>query len=154
MCLALTASASGVASAAAEGTAAGTQRSAVSAPVLPQGSPVIEAMDWFVAHKGDTSYHGRCEYAVAAAWQRHIVHYSAKTHWTSDDGAQHTTGTPPIASFVFWKTSRPYWHVGLSDGRGGVWMTDASDNGAIGFKSNYKTAVSGGTYVGWKPGSP
>lgn len=32
-------------------------------------------------------------------------------------------------------------------------MTDAAPNGAIGYKSNYKTAA-GGTYLGWKPGSP
>ncbi|MFF7357850.1 MULTISPECIES: hypothetical protein [Streptomyces] len=115
--------------------------------------PLMEAMDWMVAHKGDTSYHGRCEYAVAAAWKRHVVHTTAKDHWLSDDGDRHTNGTPPMGSFVFWKTGNPSWHVGLSDGQGGVWMTDAGPNGEIGHKSNYKsTAI--GTYLGWKPGSP
>ncbi|WFB11296.1 hypothetical protein LRS74_32860 [Streptomyces sp. LX-29] len=123
------------------------------APVEAMGSPVMEAMNWFLHRKGDRSYNNLCELAVAKAWNRSIVHSSAKTHWTSSDGAKHTSGMPPKGSFVFWDNGGRHWHVGLSDGAGGVWGTNFGSGGAIDFKPNYKR-IPGFKYVGWKSGNP
>ncbi|WP_432586971.1 hypothetical protein ABVG11_14885 [Streptomyces sp. HD1123-B1] len=123
------------------------------APAAAFGHPVMEAMNWFLHRKGDKSYNGYCELAVAKAWKRSKVHHSAKTHWTSSDGAKHTTGTPPTGSFVFWDNGGRNWHVGLSDGSGGVWGTNFGPGGAIDFKPDYKR-IPGFKYVGWKAGNP
>ncbi|WP_370948424.1 hypothetical protein AB5J62_12780 [Amycolatopsis sp. cg5] len=113
---------------------------------LAAARTATQAIAWYSSRNGSTAYEHYCERAARLSWNRTTHHESAKEHWTSSDGARHTTGTPPKGAFVFWAISANY-HVGIADGSGGVWAT--SVNNRIGHaKQSYF-----GSYKGWKPGN-
>ncbi|SDX95281.1 hypothetical protein SAMN05421504_10425 [Amycolatopsis xylanica] len=105
-----------------------------------------QAIAWYADRTGSTAYEGYCERAARLSWNRTTHHASAKEHWTSSDGARHTTGTPPKGSFVFWAISANY-HVGIADGNGGVWATNVNHRIGHARQSYF------GSYQGWKAGN-
>jgi hypothetical protein len=100
------------------------------------------AVQWFKNHLGSTAWQGYCEKAVENAYGTTGVWASANAHWNGAS-TRHTSGTPPLGSFVYWNISS-YGHVGIADGSGGIYAT--SIGGKIGHASsvNYFNA-----YRGW-----
>ena len=138
---------------AALGTSLGMSAPAMAAPASTQSAQIVApataagAVAWYSSRSGSTAYEGYCEKAARLSWARTTHHASAIEHWTSSDGARHTTGTPPKGAFVFWNISE-FGHVGVADGNGGFWSTSIS--GHIG----HATSVSHfSNYLGWKPGN-
>jgi len=108
-----------------------------------------QAIAWFRSRNGSTAYQGYCERAVRLAWARKTHHASAKKHWNSRrDGVQHRDHNAPAGAFVFWNISSPHGHVGIADGKGGLWAT--SVNGKIGHATSLGYFRN---YLGWKPGN-
>ncbi|MFC9692080.1 CHAP domain-containing protein [Kribbella sp. NPDC056951] len=104
-----------------------------------------DAIAWFRARNGSTSYQGYCEKAVENAYGRTGIYASAIANWNDAvrRGAAHRGDlNPPKGALVFWNISS-YGHVGIATGDGNFWAT--SVNGRIG-KASLPYFNS---YLGW-----
>jgi cell wall-associated NlpC family hydrolase len=90
-----------------------------------------QAISWFQARFGDTSYHGVCETAVENAYGNTFRYGSALQDWNTavNQGRAHRGDLhAPRGALVFWDISKPDGHVGISRGDGTFVATDV--NGA------------------------
>jgi hypothetical protein len=125
-----------------------TTTDAVPASVLTafssaDGTPA-GAVAWYRAHLGSTAYQGYCEKAAENAYGTTGIWASANAHWNGAS-PKHTSGTPPLGSFVYWNISA-YGHVGIADGSGGIYAS--SIGGKIGHASSVHYF---NNYRGWTP---
>lgn len=117
------------------------------------------AVNWFKARNGCPILSGDSELAVERAWgARGPVWRNAYEHWTHADH-RYTNTKPPLGAYVYWKFDAT-GDVGISDGNGGFWITDATISGGRGkighikgskARPKYRTHYS--NYLGWTPGS-
>ncbi|TWD74993.1 hypothetical protein FB561_6428 [Kribbella amoyensis] len=113
---------------------AGPEPTAATTAVSTYGpqSRADDAIAWFAARNGSTSYQGYCEKAVENAYGKTGIYASAIANWNDAvrRGAAHKGDlNPPKGALVFWNISS-YGHVGLATGDGSFWAT--SVNGRIG----------------------
>ena len=134
-------------------TAADVHPAAATFTELPSGTVSVDsagdgtaagAVAWYKAHMGSTAWQSYCEKAAENAYGTTGVWASANAHWNGAS-PKHTSGTPPLGSFVYWNISA-YGHVGIADGSGGFYAT--SVNGAIGHGSSTSYFSN---YRGWTP---
>ncbi|MGH3783851.1 MAG: hypothetical protein ACRDR6_17175 [Pseudonocardiaceae bacterium] len=108
-------------------------------PVAPSSASQIvdvnsradQAINWFQARFGNTSFHMRCEMAVENAYGTAGRHGSALEDWRGavSQGRAHPGDLhPPRGALVFWGITQPWGHVGISRGDGTFVATDV--NGA------------------------
>lgn len=122
------------------------------APACGANSQADQAINWFQARFGDTSYHKFCEAAVEHAYGNTFHYGSALEDWNAavSQGRAHRGDLhPPRGALVFWDISEPNGHVGISRGDGTFVATDVNNNyTAIGAASlpNYPNYSN---YLGW-----
>lgn len=110
-----------------------------------------QAINWFQARFGDTSYHMQCEKAVENAYGTGGHYGSALANWNTavSQGRAHPGNLhPPRGALVFWNMTE-WGHVGISRGDGTFVATDVTNNyTAIGANSlpNYPGYRN---YLGW-----
>jgi uncharacterized protein YraI len=103
------------------------------APACGSGtsSKADQAINWFQARFGNTSYHMKCETAVENAYGTTGRHPTALANWNTavTQGRAHPGDlNAPRGALVFWDITQPYGHVGISRGDGTFVATDV--NGA------------------------
>lgn len=126
--------------------AATAHHSVVAAPATSPGDGTpAGAVEWMRDNLGYSGLEGSCERAVELAYGTSGIWPSAIAHWQG--APEHTSGTAPAGSFVYWNISQ-WGHVGIADGSGGFYST--SVNGAIGHESNVDYFSN---YLGWTPGA-
>jgi uncharacterized protein YraI len=117
------------------------------APPCGANSRADQAINWYQAKFGDTSYHMRCETAVENAYGTSGRYTSALANWNTavSQGRAHRGDLQaPRGALVFWDITEPYGHVGISRGDGTFVATDVNGT-AIGAASlpHYSN------YLGW-----
>jgi hypothetical protein len=127
-------------------SAAPAHSTVIAAPATSPGDGTpAGAVSWMRGHLGYTGLESYCEKAVEEAYGTSGIWPSAIAHWRG--APEHTSGTAPAGSFVYWNISA-YGHVGIADGSGGFYST--SVNGAIGHESRVSYFSN---YLGWTPGA-
>lgn len=101
---------------------------------IDAASRADQAINWFQARFGDTSFHMKCETAVENAYGTAGRHTSALQNWRTavSQGRAHPGDlNAPRGALVFWDITEPWGHVGISRGDGTFVATDVSGS-AIG----------------------
>ena len=99
--------------------------------LVDANSRADQAINWFQARFGNTSFHMKCETAVENAYGTAGRHMSALENWRAavSQGRAHPGDLhPPRGALVFWDITQPWGHVGISRGDGTFVATDV--NGA------------------------
>jgi cell wall-associated NlpC family hydrolase len=99
--------------------------------IVNASSRADQAINWFQARFGNTSFHMRCETAVENANGTAGRHPSALENWRAavNQGRAHPGDLhAPRGALVFWDITQPWGHVGISRGDGTFVATDV--NGA------------------------
>ncbi|GAA3574198.1 hypothetical protein GCM10022222_68240 [Amycolatopsis ultiminotia] len=134
-------------------TAADVHPAAGTFSVLPEAAvdgsgdgTAAGAIAWYKAHLGNTGWEHYCEKAAENSYGTTGVWASANAHWNGAS-PKHTSGTPPVGSFVYWNISA-YGHVGIADGNGGFYATSVGGKIGHGSSTSYFS-----NYRGWTPAS-
>lgn len=112
-----------------------------------------DAIEWMrdQSRRNTRGWRGLCLRASRTAWRRPGGWHDANAWWAAVP-AQHKHGwssAPPLGAPVFFAGGR-HGHIGLSDGQGGMWHTDAPNVDRIGHTSiNWPRDRWGFRNVGW-----
>ncbi|MGH3571636.1 MAG: hypothetical protein ACRDUW_07385 [Pseudonocardiaceae bacterium] len=89
-----------------------------------------QAINWFQARFGETSFHMKCEMAVENAYgsSRYLTALDDWRAAVSQGRAHPGDLNAPRGALVFWDITQPYGHVGISRGDGTFVATDVTNN--------------------------